>query len=151
MKSEIKISSLSILIVLIDQVIKYIVKTNLNIFESIKITKHFYITYVENTGGAFSILSGNTLVLALIGLMCIILFYVFFIKNKNLRRLDIIMYSIFIGGIIGNMIDRILNKSVIDYLDVKIFNFPIFNFADICIVISTIVILLFRGEKHENK
>lgn len=151
MKKEFKIILFSVIIVLIDQIIKYIVKTNLNLFESIKVTDFFKITYVENTGGAFSILSGNVFLFVITGILCLVLFYIFFIKNKSLKNIDIILYSIFIGGIIGNMIDRIINKSVIDYLDFKFFNFPIFNFADICIVISVLLILLFRGEKHDNK
>ena len=150
MKKEIKISIISVLVILIDQIIKYIIRSNLNIYESIKITKHLYITYVENTGGAFSILSGNVLFLTFIGFICLVLFYIFFIRNKELKKYDIIFYSIFIGGIIGNMIDRIINKAVIDYIDVRLFDFAIFNFADICIVISIILIII-RSDLLENR
>ena len=77
----------------------------------------------------------------------------FFIKNKELKTLEIITYGLLIGGIIGNLIDRIIFGYVIDFFDFLIFNynFPVFNFADIFIVLSAglIIIDTFRGETHE--
>ncbi|HPF83683.1 MAG TPA: signal peptidase II [Bacilli bacterium] len=138
----------------IDQLIKYIIINKLELFESIRIFKNFNITYVNNTGAAFSILSGNVFILIILGIILTYLFYKYFIKNKVLNKIEIIIYGILFGGVLGNFIDRIFRNSVIDYLDIKIFNydFPVFNFADIAIVCSIIVliILIIRGEKNEN-
>ena len=76
------------------------------------------------------------------------------IKGKELKKIDIVSYSMLLGGIIGNLIDRVVHGYVIDYLDFKIFNynFPIFNIADTLIVISIIIIgiSLIVGEYREQ-
>ena len=130
---------------LLDQVLKLLVITNMNLFDSINIIDNFFnITYVRNNGAAWSILSGNTLLLIFISLIALVLIYYYFIKDKKLNKLENISYSLLIGGTIGNLIDRLFRGYVIDYLDFKIFgyNFPVFNFADICIVIGIILICI---------
>ena len=76
----------------------------------------------------------------------------YMIKGKDLNKYEEIIYGVLIGGIIGNLIDRVVHGSVIDYLDFNLFgyNFPVFNFADICIVISIILIIISicKGEKY---
>lgn len=150
----IKISLISILCILIDQITKIIVTTNINLNNSITIINNFFsFTYVKNYGAAWSILSGNRLLLIIIALISLFLIYNFFIKNKELKTLEIITYGLLIGGIIGNLIDRIIFGYVIDFFDFLIFNynFPVFNFADIFIVVSAglIIIDTFRSETHE--
>ena len=139
---------------LFDQLIKYIVVTNMKLFESIKvINKFFYITYVENKGAAFSIFTGQKFFLIFASIIVLMILYFNFIKDKKLDKYEIITYGSLLGGIIGNLFDRIMRGVVVDYLDFIIFKYdaPIFNFADICIVISmTILVLLqLRGEKNE--
>ena len=65
-------------------------------------------------------------------------------NNVKLKNIDKIIYGILLGGIIGNLIDRVLYGYVIDYLSFNIFgySFPIFNFADICIVLSMIGLII---------
>lgn len=148
-----KITIISLFILLVDQIIKYIVINNMSLYKSIEIIPNFFnITYVENIGAAFSILSGNVLFLILISLIAIILIYLFLIKNKKLNKLQITMYSLLIGGIIGNLVDRIFRGFVVDYLDFSIFgyNFPIFNFADVCIVLSAIALLFINIKEEKN-
>ena len=74
---------------------------------------------------------------------------------NKLNKLDYIIYSLLYGGIVGNLFDRIVYGYVIDYLDFYIFNynFPVFNFADVCIVISVILIIFdsIRGVLYENR
>ena len=69
--------------------------------------------------------------------------------------MDISIYSLLIGGILGNLFDRIIYGYVVDYLDFYFFNynFPIFNIADICIVCSVVLIIIdtLRGGKGEIK
>lgn len=142
--------------VVIDQIIKYIICKELSLYQSIRvIDDFFYITYVKNDGAAWSILSGNRIFLILMSLLVIWLIYRYFIKNKKLNLTEQATYGIIYGGIIGNLVDRLLRGNVIDYLDIRIFgyNFPVFNFADICIVFSVIVlaVLVLRGEEDANK
>lgn len=137
---------LSFIFILIDQVIKLIVSNNIKLNTDITIiNKLFYITNVHNDGAAFSMLSGNVIFLILFTLVALVIIYLFFIKDKELSKIDVILYSMLIGGIVGNFIDRIIYRYVIDYIGVIIgtYYFPIFNFADMCIVISIIGIILF--------
>lgn len=140
-----KISIVSLLVIVFDQVIKYLINNCLDLFYHINIINNFfYITNVHNTGAAWNILDGNRFFLIFIALIAILSIYLLFIKNKELNKLDIISYGLLIGGIIGNLIDRIIYGYVIDYLEFIIFkyHYPIFNLADICIVISVILIVI---------
>lgn len=150
-----KIISLSAVIVLFDQIIKYFV-ANLEFHHKFTIIHNFFnITYVQNDGAAWSILSGNRILLISVGFISLFLIYFFLIKNKELTTNEQISYSLLIGGIIGNLLDRIIRGYVIDYLDFKIFNyyFPVFNLADIMIVIGMILIIiqvLKDGKNEQN-
>lgn len=140
-----KLTIYTIILILIDQIIKIVVNSSLKLYESITIIKNiFNITYVQNKGAAWSILAGNRFLLISIAIIALFLIFIFFIKDNKLSKLEIIFYSLLISGIVGNLIDRIIYGYVIDYLDFNIFGygFPIFNFADICIVVSVILIII---------
>ena len=131
---------------LIDQIIKIVVMASMTVNSTILLIPGFFsLTYVENDGAAWSIFSGNTWFLILISVIAVILVYLYCFKNKDIKKFEIICYSILIGGIFGNLMDRIKFGKVIDYLDFVIFNydFPVFNFADICIVISVILLIIY--------
>ena len=150
-----KILPISLLLVVIDQVVKILVINKMALQQSIIVINNFFnITYVRNTGAAWSILSGNVLLLIMISVIALGVIYYYLIKDKKLNTIDTISYSMLIGGIIGNLIDRVVHGYVIDYLDFKIFNynFPIFNIADTLIVISIIIIgiSLIVGEYREQ-
>lgn len=150
-----KILPISLLLVVIDQIVKILVINKMALQQSIIVINNFFnITYVRNTGAAWSILSGNVLLLIMISVIALGVIYYYLIKDKELNKIDIISYSMLIGGIIGNLIDRVVHGYVIDYLDFKIFNynFPIFNIADTLIVISIIIIgiSLIVGEYREQ-
>lgn len=140
-----KLFGLSIIFIIIDQVIKLLISNNITLNTDITIIdKFFYITNVHNNGAAFSSFSGNTIFLIIMSIIALIVIYFCFIKDKDLSKIEVILISMLIGGIIGNFIDRIIFKYVIDYLEFIIFGyyFPIFNFADICIVLSIIGIII---------
>lgn len=146
---------IALLLAGIDQLIKYIIVSKLKLHQSIEVIDNFFsITYVENDGAAWSILSGGKVILIILTFIAIFLINKYCIENKKTNKLETIVYGILYGGIFGNLIDRIFRGVVVDYLDLKIFNydFPIFNFADICIVISMIfvMILTLRGDKNAN-
>lgn len=150
-----KILPISLLLVVIDQVVKILVISKMALQQSIQVINNFFnITYVRNTGAAWSILSGNVLLLIMISIIALGVIYYYLIIDKELKKIHIVSYSMLIGGIIGNLIDRVVHGYVIDYLDFKIFNynFPIFNIADTLIVISIIIIgiSLIVGEYREQ-
>lgn len=150
-----RILVISFLCTFIDQVLKNLVTFNMDLEQSFSIIPHFFnITYVGNTGGAFSILAGNTWIFVIVAFVAINLIFHFFINGKQLNKIQILSYGILIGGILGNLVDRIFYGYVVDYLDFHIFGyaFPIFNFADICIVLSIIgiIYILWREEKCKS-
>lgn len=147
---------MTVILAAIDQVIKYFITTNLEIYKSIKVIPNFlYLTYVKNDGAAFSILSGSRYFLIAVAVLVLIILIRFIIMDKKINKFDIISYSLILSGIIGNLIDRILTGKVIDYIDVYLFNYnaPVFNFADMCIVIGTIMVLyslIVKGDNNED-
>lgn len=146
-----KISLIALGFLFIDQFVKLIVTNTLNVGEGIVVIKNFFtITLLHNTGAAFSILKSNTFLLILVSLVALVLIYLFFIRNNELSNFDIWLYGALIGGILGNLCDRIFRGYVVDYLDFRLFNFPVFNLADSIIVISVILIIigLMRREKN---
>lgn len=147
-----KVLILTIISIFIDQLIKYIIKSSMMLGESIVIFDFFKLTYVHNYGAAFSILSGNRYLLIIITIIAMFFIYKFLIKNQKLTNLESALYGFLYGGIIGNLIDRVFLGYVIDYLDFKIlgYDFAIFNFADILIVVSIIllVITVFKDDKN---
>lgn len=150
-----KIVFYSMIIFLVDQLVKLIVRFNMMLNSSFAVIDNFfYITYVHNYGAAFSIFNGNRFFLISVTFVAILIIYHFLIKGKCLNKYDIFFFSLLYGGILGNLYDRIFYGYVIDFFDFYIFNynFAIFNIADMCIVISMILILfdVIRGDKNED-
>lgn len=149
-----KISLIALISFIIDRVIKIIVDRLLTPFIKYKVIGNFlYLLKCNNEGAAFSILSGSTMFLIFVTIVAIYLI-INFIKKEKQSNLSSIAYGLLLGGILGNLFDRIIYGSVIDYIGINIFNysFPIFNFADITIVLGAIIIILIElgGEKNER-
>lgn len=150
------ISLLSVFIIFLDQMIKIIVEHQLFLNQSIECISNFFsITYVQNYGAAFSVLTGNRIFLIVIALVALMMIYQFFINGKALNKIEQITYGLLMGGIIGNLLDRMFRGYVVDYLDFQIFHydFPVFNLADISIIISAFLILwmMVKGEEKCKK
>lgn len=132
-----------ILFIIIDQVIKLIVLRTIGIHGDITIIPHFLsLSYVENAGAAFGMIGNRIFLIALD------IFIIFFIiklmlnKKYELDKNANFGMSLILAGGIGNLIDRIFRGYVIDYIDItKLFDFPVFNFADICIVLGVIAVI----------
>ena len=132
--------SLSIFIVLIDQITKYLMFYNKKLFIN-KDFLLFKLDFVKNYGAAFNIFSGSRIFLSLISILfSILLIYLIFRKN-TLNSFDLYSYSFILGGTIGNGIDRIYKGFVVDFINLNIINFPVFNIADISINIGFIFLL----------
>lgn len=155
MNSKEKIYSISAVLLMIDQFIKLFVKSKMELFGEIVVIPNFFsIYYIENDGAAFSILGGATVILIIVSLVAIFILDRFITKENINTKLGILSYGMIFAGIIGNLIDRCLYGSVIDYLSFNIFGYsaPVFNFADICIVVGFlfIVIQMIRNEFIER-
>ena len=131
---------LSIFIILIDQFTKYLMLFNKKLFIN-KDFLLFKIDFVKNYGAAFNIFSGSRVFLSLISIVfSILLIYLIFRKN-TLNSFELYSYSFILGGAVGNGIDRIYRGFVVDFINLNIINFPVFNIADISINIGFIFLL----------
>lgn len=138
---------------LLDQILKLIVKSKLSLNEEISVIKNFFsIHYLQNDGAAFSILENKTILLILISFICLGILIYYIQKEKNFTKIISISLGLILGGIIGNLLDRILYKKVLDFISFTFFsyNFPVFNIADIGITIGTFL-LLFSYLQEELK
>lgn len=148
-----KVYIFALISLIIDQIVKILVSNYLILGQTIKIINNFfYLTYVQNKGAAFSILIGYRYILIIITFIFLYYLYKCIKKQKNFNILEIISYGLLLGGIIGNLIDRIIYGYVIDYFDFMIFNynFPIFNLADSFIVIGCIILVINSYLKGED-
>ena len=148
-----KIGIISLIVIIIDRILKVLVTNNyaLNVRNKI-IDGFFYITNCHNEGAAFSLFSGNVLFLIFITLIVLFLIYRT-INKENVNKIGILAYGLLLGGILGNLYDRIFYGYVIDYLDFVIFkfNFAIFNLADAAIVIGAILLIVFEGSDNDGR
>ena len=132
--------SLSIFIVLIDQFTKYLMFYN----KKLLINKDFLLfklDFVKNYGAAFNILSGSSIFLSLISIFFSILLIYLILRKNSLNSFELYSYSFILGGTIGNGIDRICKGFVVDFINLNLINFPVFNIADISINIGFIFLL----------
>ena len=137
----------------IDLLFKYLVSTYLT---TVNIIDNFFsLTYVLNDGAAFSLFASRTYLLILIALICLF-FIIYELKNNLDDRVLSIGYSLVLAGLLGNFIDRLIDGYIIDYLSFKIlgYSYPIFNLADILIVVGIVIVIIKeilkeRGKKDE--
>lgn len=144
-KNKNKVYLTSVIVLLIDQIVKLLIKTNMNLNEEISIIPNFFsIQYLKNTGAAFSILENQTILIAITSIICISLIIYYLKKEENLTTAMYLSFGMVLGGILGNLIDRIVYQGVIDFLSFQIFNynFPVFNIADIGITIGVLLLII---------
>ena len=147
----------SILIVIADQLTKYLaVKFLMNKRPIILIDNLIELHFVKNYGAAFGIMQNRRWFFIIITIFVLSAIIIFIIKNKyNLHILTKISLGALLGGAAGNLIDRIRLSYVVDFIKVdlgRLYDFPVFNIADIFIVTGTILlVLLILFDKHEVK
>lgn len=142
----------ALLLVGIDQVLKYVVAAFLKGAPAVVLWDGvFELLYVENRGAAFSMLQ-NARWFFVILTTIVMIFLLLVVLSGRYRRSTLlnISFVLVIGGGIGNLIDRIVNGYVIDYLYFKLINFPVFNFADCCLVIGAVFMLAFFFFVYED-
>ncbi|MFY9257787.1 MAG: signal peptidase II [Dethiobacteria bacterium] len=128
-------------VVLLDQLTKYLVASTMEVGQSFSLIEDFLaITYVRNPGAAFGVLPYRTAFLIIVTLIVvglIVYFYHVLPASYTLLRLGMALQ---LGGALGNLIDRVHNVFVVDFIDLKFFP-PVFNLADLFIVIGVIIFL----------
>lgn len=151
-----KIFAFSSIFLLIDQVTKFIIVNILEHGGEVEVIPSFFsIAHVRNYGAAFSILQNNLLFLISASILALVIIIFMFIKDQTIKKYDVLVFAMLIGGIMGNLIDRIFRGYVVDFLSFDFFgyHFPVFNLADTFIVCSIAYILIFGdwSEKNEDK
>lgn len=129
-------------ILLLDQIVKYVVRDCMYVGESIPIIRDvFHLTYVRNTGAAFNLFEGMSLFLQIITFLAL-LFAVWFMEKHLHRHWSLLLSMILIiSGGIGNLIDRFVMGYVTDLFDFRFF--PVFNIADIAICVGCFFLVLY--------
>lgn len=117
------------------------------------IPNFFKISYVVNKGAAWNILNGQRSILIIIGVI-VLAYIIRYIRNNYLDKITLIGFSLLIGGITGNLFDRIFYGYVRDFLSFKIinYNYPVFNMADVFIFMGIVLLIIdtVKGVKDGN-
>ena len=145
MNNKGKMYFITCIVLLLDQIVKIIVNNCMPLYDEIKIIPNFFsIYYVKNTGAAFSILENNTTFLIFLTVIFILIIHKSIKNETNITKLSSISFGLILGGMFGNLIDRIIHAGVIDYLSFEFFSygFPIFNIADIGITLGVSIMLI---------
>lgn len=134
---------IALLIVVLDQATKYLVVTYMVEGQTIPlIDQVFHFTSHRNMGAAFGILQNHRMLFIVITLIVVIgIVITLYRTGKSQPRVSWAL-SLVLGGAIGNFIDRVATGKVVDFLDVAIINFPIFNVADMAITFGVGLMLL---------
>ena len=142
---------LVVALVALDQLVKYLVVQNISPGEYIPFLPHILdLTYVQNTGAAFSLFSEHTWLLTLISLVMSVLLLMALVRGFFRHPFGRISLALLLAGAVGNLIDRVLNGVVVDYINLLFMQFAVFNFADICVCVGVglWVLEIFLEELH---
>lgn len=125
-----------------DQAIKIWIASNVSLESSHELIPGILsITNLRNDGAAWSILAGQQWLFSIITIIAIIAVVYFMIQSKR-KKLYLVSMTILLGGIIGNFINRLLDGYVVDMFQTDFINFPVFNFADMCITFGIIILFI---------
>lgn len=143
-------------VVFLDQLTKWLTVINLDLGETFPVIEGvFHFTYRQNTGAAFSLFDepDQRWIFMTISTVAIIAMLVYLAINRNKNKLLCVALSFVVGGGIGNMIDRCLLKYVVDFIDVRLINFAVFNVADsfVCVGVGLLALYIILDEVREVK
>ncbi|WP_281560157.1 signal peptidase II [Thalassomonas sp. RHCl1] len=149
---------LTLVFLVIDQVTKYWVAGSMDLYQSIKVTAFFNITYVHNLGAAFSFLADQAgwqrWFFAAIATVASVIFVIWLAKTPKENKSLSIAFALMLSGALGNLFDRVLLGYVIDFLDFYVgsYHWPAFNVADSAIFVGAVLMVLdsFKGSDKEN-
>ncbi|SHG87533.1 signal peptidase II [Virgibacillus sp. Bac330] len=147
---------IALLIIVLDQASKWLIVTRMELGEQITLIENFfYITSHRNTGAAWGILEGQMTFFYIVTVIVVAVVVYYIQAYAKESKLLGIALSFVLGGAIGNFIDRLFRKEVVDFFDSIIFgyDFPIFNIADASLVVGVffIIITMFLDERKKGK
>ena len=139
----------------LDQLVKFLVRAFIPLGGDVPLLPHvLQLTYVQNTGAAFSILSRHTWVLVLVSLAASVFLAVLLIRKVFPHPFAMFCLTLVLAGAIGNLIDRVVLGFVTDMFEPLFINFAVFNVADICVVCGGIAFcayyLLCHGKEEKR-
>lgn len=141
-KKYLVVFSIALTAVILDQIAKFLIKTNFELNQTFPILKNiFHLTYITNYGAGFGILQQQKWILVFISLIVIGFIFYYLDKIKEKQLFLQVIAGFVLGGTIGNLIDRISFGYVVDFLDFRIW--PIFNFADSFVTIGVIGLIVY--------
>ena len=144
-------------LVALDQIVKYLVRANIPLGGSVPFIPYLLdLTYVQNTGAAFSILRQHTWLLTLTSAVVVLAMCLFLLKGFFKNRLGLFSAALVLAGGVGNLIDRVLFGFVTDMFQTTFMEFAVFNVADCCITVGVPLLFLYvwlyvgKDEKKEG-
>ena len=143
---------IALFILIIDQIVKISVDSFLRISELVTVIPNFfYFTKVYNDGAAWSIFDGSVAFLIIVAIVALI-FLLSYQKLFQKKFRNVMAFALIYGGLLGNLVDRVVYGYVIDYIKILLgsYNFPIFNLADVAIV-SGFILLIYAVLRGEDK
>ena len=143
------------LLLIVDQLVKHWVRNHIALFESRDFLPGLIeLTYVQNTGAAFSILEAHTWLLTLVSAVAVVVLLVLILRGLFPDLLGKISLCLVLGGAAGNLIDRALFGYVVDMFRPTFINFAVFNVADIGVTcggaLLCIYVLFFWQKKRKS-
>lgn len=142
-------------LIALDQLVKYLVMTNIPLGEHVPFIPYILdLTYVTNTGAAFSIFSEHTWALAVVSLVMSVVLALALFKGLFRHPLGRFTLTLLLAGALGNFIDRAFRGFVVDMFNVLFMRFAVFNVADICVVVGGVaagLYYLFLMDKLEGR
>ncbi len=148
---------LAVVLIAVDQITKYIALTSLKPVGSITFIDGFMdFTFVENRGAAFGILNGKTWLLLLLAAVICVVLVVAMKRMPDTRKYRWLKWTLMLilAGAVGNIIDRLIRGYVVDFFEFTFITWPVFNMADIYVVVGTVVmalLVLFVIKEDEGK
>lgn len=149
--------NLSALIIVLDQLTKWLMSSWLDLYETVAVVPYFNLTLAHNYGAAFSFLASaggwQRWFFTILAIVVSIVLTVWMKRLKANAKLEAISLALILGGAIGNVIDRVAHGYVIDFLDVYVgsYHWPAFNIADSAICVGAVLLIFdsFRSKTEQ--
>ncbi|MBQ7475481.1 MAG: signal peptidase II [Clostridia bacterium] len=137
------LGAISAFVVALDRLTKFFAAADLSRIETFPIIENvLHLTYVENRGAAFGMLSDKRWVFMILSSAALVAIAVYAVINRRGSLLTNVSLALIFGGGIGNMIDRIATGYVVDFIDFRLINFYVFNVADSFVCIGSALLIL---------
>ena len=135
---------IAVLCIAVDSLTKIYISNNFMTGQTVPVINGvFHITYHINNGAAFSIMRGQTVLLSICSIVITVGIIAYMIIKKPKNNLLIFSLTLIVSGAVGNLIDRLFRGGVIDFLDFRLINFPVFNVADCFVVIGGALLFIY--------